>query len=674
LLSWHFDLNPERQPGNSPRNTLVRPTDQGFFMSKSRRPLRKNSKRQLQFESLEKRELLSASPNITKTNAAQLLDRAVVASARNDAIIAVVDRNGTILGVRVESGVPISDPATLSFAIDGAVAKARTAAYFSNDAGPGTALTTRTIRQISQTTITQREVQSNPNAAETDPTKQGPGYIAPIGIGGHFPADIAHTPPVDLFAIEHTNRAVLTGPGADMVFGTPDDEVYNIDPADIPNSKQIPIPYSYAQQTNAVTVASDSNNRGIATLPGGIPLYKNGVLVGGIGVFFPGTTGCSDFEQRFNPAPSAHQTTLQRENSSLTLQAEWIAFAATGGSSGVNATVGTLAGIPRVAGFDLPLSNDVRIFLAGISLDQVGQGSQGGVKQTLATGAKVGRGSTSDLGIVEQVTAGGLNYLQGRGVSSGWLVSPQSGSGLTDTQVERIIDQGIDTANKVRAQIRLPIGARSRMNFAVADLNGDVLGLYRMQDATVFSIDVSIAKARNTVYYASADLQTFDRVRVNDPTGAFLPKGVAFTNRTFRFLAEPRYPAGVDGSLPGAFSILREDWVDPNTGYNKGAPASINDIQTVLGYDSFFVGTNFHDPSDPANQNGVVFFPGSSALYKSGTLVGGLGVSGDGVDQDDVVTYYAFAGFAAPDSIRADQRFVRGVRLPYQKFSRNPFA
>src|SRR6185295_15567151 len=119
----------------------------------------------LQFESLEKREMMSVTPLITKANAKQLLDRAVVASAQNDAIIAIVDRNGTILGVRVESGVSISDAATLRFAIDGAIAKARTAAYFSNDAA---ALTSRTIRQISQTTITQREVQSNPNITETD--------------------------------------------------------------------------------------------------------------------------------------------------------------------------------------------------------------------------------------------------------------------------------------------------------------------------------------------------------------------------------------------------------------------------------------------------------------------------------------------------------------------------
>ncbi|HEY2880908.1 MAG TPA: heme-binding protein, partial [Pirellulales bacterium] len=172
------------------------------------------------------------------------------------------------------------------------------------------------------------------------------------------------------------------------------------------------------------------------------------------------------------------------------------------------------------------------------------------------------------------------------------------------------------------------------------------------------------------------DLQPFDQVHVNDlnPASPLLPIGTAFTNRTFRFLAEPRYPAGVDGSVPGAFSILRENWIDPKTALNKGAPTAFTNMDTVLGYDVFNPGTNFHDPNNLDNQNGIVFFPGSSPLYASQTLVGGFGVSGDGVDQDDVVTFFGAQGFAAPNNIRADQYFVRGTRLPYQKFSRNPFA
>ncbi len=219
----------------------------------SRRPRGITAKRKLQFERLETRTMLSlpaAAPDppgfATAAEVDQLLRRAVAASSRTDAIIAVVDRNGTILGVNVEPGVSLTNPNNLDFAIDGAVAEARTAAFFANNGNPTskaatspTALTSRTIRQISQTTITQREVQSNPDISETDPTKQGPGFVAPIGLGGHFPADISHTPPVDLFEIEGTNRAVVAANGLP----------YNVNPADIPPGQTIPIPFSYGQQT-----------------------------------------------------------------------------------------------------------------------------------------------------------------------------------------------------------------------------------------------------------------------------------------------------------------------------------------------------------------------------------------------------------------------------------------
>ena len=47
-------------------------------------------------------------------------------------------------------------------------------------------------------------------------------------------------------------------------------------------------------------------------------------------------------------------------------------------------------------------------------------------------------------------------------------------------------------------------------------------------------------------------------------------------------------------------------------------------------------------------------------------------MSGDGVDQDDYVTHAGAIGFEAPSAMRADQVEVDGVRLPYQKFPRNP--
>jgi uncharacterized protein GlcG (DUF336 family) len=266
------------------------------------------------------------------------------------------------------------------------------------------------------------------------------------------------------------------------------------------------------------------------------------------------------------------------------------------------------------------------------------------------------------------------------------------------------------------------------MVLAVTDTQGNVLGLFRMPDATVFSIDVAVAKARNTSYYAdAAALQPVDRIDFNGnglfeqvstsfrQPGDTVPLGTALTNRTFRFLAGPRYPTlaelpkprgTLDPAIPladqrpdlarlvGPFSSLRMAGINPYTAENLDplSPTAIDqyftanpDDVTAMFFDAFVPSRNFRDPGDAgvvisgtadaqplANQNGVVFFPGSTSLYRDGQLRGGLGVSGDGVDQDDVVTADAQQGFEPIASLRADKFIVGGVRLPYQKFNRVP--
>ncbi len=92
---------------------------------------------------------------------------------------------------------------------------------------------------------------------------------------------------------------------------------------------------------------------------------------------------------------------------------------------------------------------------------------------------------------------------------------------------------------------------------------------------------------------------------------------------------------------------------------------------SVLGYDAFHPNTTFK--CRDANSSGVVFFPGSSGVYRQRPAsAGGFGVSGDGVLQDDVVTAFGIAGFEPPNKLRADQFTLNGIRLPYQNFSRNP--
>jgi len=622
-------------------------------------------------ERLEGRAMMAADPiQLSMADVNALLDRASAATPSTDAIIAVVDTRGQILGVRTESDFAGLTPAQLAFAIDGAVAKARTGAFFTNNQA---ILTSRTVSHISQTTITQREMQANP--ASSDPTTLGPGYVAPVGIGGEFPPGILRQPLVDLFAIEHTNRvSVFVNQGGA--------EVINRD--------------SYGVQSGT---APGTVSRGISTLPGGLGIYRGNtnIVIGGIGVFFPGHPGTpqfgtASFEQGFVASPN--QTRTNRLNAPKALEAEVIALKTllpvviTNGSSAAlpplmvtltpNSLLVAAGGLGGTAPLTLPQAQNLvnrinaaaRINLGGIALQSFGpQAGPLGVQTLFTLINTLGNGTTNGL-TNQPVLPGNVLLQDGKAQDPGWLVQPTSSSfagGLTAAQVRQIITQGIIQATHTRAQIRVQ-PTSTKMVFAVADKDGTLLGVYRMPGATVFSIDVAIAKSRNTAYYASADLQRQDHI-------PGVPYGTAFTNRTFRYLAVPKYPSGSSTAPPAPFSILNTRGVNPNTGLNVGAPLPASAFNaTVLGYDSFNPGTNFRATTPAGNQNGVVFFPGSTAVYVGNRLKGGFGVSGDGVDQDDVVTFFGATGFSAPPAIQAVQFYVRGIRLPYIKFSRNAMS
>src|SRR5213594_177470 len=327
-----------------------------------------------------------------------------------------------------------------------------------------------------------------------------------------------------------------------------------------------------------------------AVNPGGVPIFYKSVVVGGIGVV----------------------TTSSNLN-----VAEYAAFAgSTAARSGPSDTFGPTPAAPGV------------VFIGGIALPFVNQTSRPG---GFSSGPVTGTGSflvapTNSQG---QPPEGDLITL-----------APGPLGGLSAADVKQILDNAEATANTTRAAIRLPLGSKARMVIAVADLDGTIIGLRRMQDSTVFSIDVAASKARNMVYFNSA-------ARTNADLNG-VPMGTAVTNRTISFGAQPLYPPGIDGSSAGPFfNLYTMDLANPCTqGFQSGTANS--------------------------NKSGIVFFPGSAGLFRNGALVGGLGVSGDGVDQDDYVTSGGTAGFEAPANIRADQIMDQGVRLPYFKFPRNP--
>src|SRR6266436_5018116 len=333
---------------------------------------------------------------------------------------------------------------------------------------------------------------------------------------------------------------------------------------------------------------TDSN--ATAVNPGGVPIFYKNVVVGGIGVV----------------------TTSSNLN-----VAEFAAFA--GSTAARSGPTDTFGPTPTAPG---------EVFIGGIAPQFVSQTAR---PSGFSAGPVAGTGSF----LVAPANSQGQP-------PEGDLILPAAGplGGLSAADVKQILDSAETTANTTRAAIRLPLGSKARMVIAVADLDGTIIGLRRMQDSTVFSIDVAATKARNMVYFNSAARTAADLNGV--------PMGTAVTNRTISFGAQPLYPPGIDGSSAGPFfNLYTMDLANPCTqGFQSGAAN--------------------------ANKSGIVFFPGSAGLFRNGVLVGGLGVSGDGVDQDDYVTSGGTVGFEAPLNIRADQIMDQGVRLPYFKFPRNP--
>ena len=80
--------------------------------------------------------------------------------------------------------------------------------------------------------------------------------------------------------------------------------------------------------------------------------------------------------------------------------------------------------------------------------------------------------------------------------------------------------------------------------------------------------------------------------------------------------------------------------------------------------------------------NGTQIFPGSVPIYRDGVLVGGIGVSGDGIDQDDMISFLGVheageilgSGIGnAPPEIRADRLRPMGTRLRYIQCPQTPY-
>ncbi len=174
-----------------------------------------------------------------------------------------------------------------------------------------------------------------------------------------------------------------------------------------------------------------------------------------------------------------------------------------------------------------------------------------------------------------------------------------SNAKLSQEDIKLMLDQAESSANKTASLegIRSTGGKKrpGKFHIFIVDRNGKTLGGRSMPDAWTGSLDIALSKARTAAFFSSNEN--------------------AFTSRHIGMLSQSH---GADGTGPagGLWGI----------GHSNQATS-----------DAGFTGQ--------VKRNGIITFPGGLPLYKDGILVGGIGVSGDSVDQDEAVAYAGAKGF-----------------------------
>lgn len=507
--------------------------------------------------------------------------------------VGIVDRTGRPLAVLQQAGGTIADA-------DQALGVARTAAFFSNNQAP---LSSRTIRFISQVHFPPGVVNTNSGALYgIEQSNRGCDLnanwngIPGSPVGGDNKC-VVRARSIQAF-IDNVNSAPeplcdannAAGCGAGLVTGKllPDDPPYPQSVLNRPvNAGGVPI-------YRLVAPGLDRINEGIVS---------NGKLLGAIGVV--GIAGDSELAE----------------------------FAA---------VTGIFAGAGIIPLPSYPLPDPQNVFIDGIRLPFLGPNqrlrfNQNGLPIGLERPAGSAAGSIAGSSFLYGPYFGGC-------APNGYLVGPNAGTELSAAEVDAIIQRSIATSKRTRAQVRLPLNSYARMVITVVDVDGTILGHYRMADALFDAVDVVPAKARNVVYFNSAD----PRARTDLPQ---VPAGTWVSSRTLGFGSQPLFPPGIDSPV---FNVGPGPWYSTLFLGNVNRPCS--------------QGTQLPN----ANQNGVTFFAGATPLVRNGVLVGGLGVSGDGIEQDDYVTVLGAGPFLPPKDRWADQYKIDGARLPMFKFPRQP--
>ncbi len=450
---------------------------------------------------------------------------------------------------------------------------------------------------------------------------------------------------------------------------------------------------------SAALIGPKRSPLGLSADPGGLPLYKNGVVVGAIGVMGDGDYGFDsnildidddDEEaialagiQGFAPPAAITANRISVDGTSLRFSDMVVSdlsplqnnFAA------INGTAGNLIAVTGYA------SN---IIIAGTAY---------GTEASGIRASTVAEFKNRDAFVLTD--GAGTNRFAIRAATDAADVNAP----LTAAETRAILEEAFIVMSRARAQIRQPLDSRAQVSISVVDTHGEILGIVRSPDAPIFGTDVSLQKARTASFFSNStaasdllgnpdgDVAAFvGRVRsfLNDPNA--LTGTVAFADRSGGNLSRPYFPDGELGRPNGPLSRPIEDFnpfatglqaalIFPNLGQHLAfvTGASVTDTPMRC--------TNTPDAVAGQNrlENGIQIFPGSVPIYRGNQLIGGLGVSGDGIDQDDMISFLGLHNAGqrigsignAPKAIRADNVVVdlgnANVRLRYVNCPFAPF-
>jgi uncharacterized protein GlcG (DUF336 family) len=610
---------------------------------------------------------VTATSLLTASDVGRVIAQAVneAQAVNTPATIAVVDRVGNVLAVyrmtNARTTVTITSNRGLSGGLEGleapaelaAISKAVTGAYLSSE---GNAFSTRTASQIVQEHFNPRE------------------FNAPSG---------------PLFGVQFSQLAC-----SDLI--------------------QLPGPtLTLAGATGAVTVGPKPAPLGLSADPGGFPLYKGGTVVGGIGV-------AADPLYTLDPFIGDRDRDID----------EAIAWAGTFGF-----------GAPLDRRGDRITADGKTFRFTDVEFEDLTRNPQS-APDFGSLGAAQGRlidvplfyGAAGGLLAGTAFTTAASGYVADAadypGLDAFVLVGPdgqprfrpragtETTGALSANEVREIARQALAVANRARAQIRRPTDSKMRVTVSVVDSNGEILAVARTRDAPLFGTDVALQKARatalfsNAAFYANvaaappvrdlnAPANTRTLVSYLDNARSFFAQPTFFgdgqwaiTPRAIGNIARPFFPDGIIGQPNGPISLPFAEWSPFNVGFQLDLVN--NKIGTILtGYTGLRDGTltpgqvlaifpvgNCTELGNKRAANGIQIFPGGSPIYRGDRLVGAIGVSGDGIDQDDMVSFLGLhnAGVAlnsgvghAPIARRSDQLTPRGARLRYVQCPQGPF-